>query len=61
MRQVLILFSLMLIAGGHAVGQESYNLSLNEAQEYALEYNRTLKNASLDIQKTEASRWKTIA
>lgn len=36
-------------------------LSLSEAQHVALEHNRTLQNASLDVQKAEASRWQSIA
>ena len=35
--------------------------SLAEAQQYAIEHNRTLANASLDIRKAQASRWQAIA
>ena len=35
--------------------------SLAEAQQYAIEHNRTLANASIDIQKAQASKWQTIA
>jgi len=37
------------------------SLSLNDAINYALEHNRELKNASLDVQKAEMQRWQTIA
>jgi outer membrane protein TolC len=37
------------------------NLSLAEAQDYAVETNRTLRNASLAVQKAYAQRWQTIA
>ncbi|MEE0921741.1 MAG: TolC family protein [Paludibacteraceae bacterium] len=37
------------------------NLSLAEAQDYAVETNRSLRNASLAVQKAYASRWQTIA
>jgi outer membrane protein TolC len=37
------------------------NLSLVEAQDYAVETNRSLRNASLAVQKAYASRWQTIA
>jgi len=37
------------------------SLSLDEAQKYALEQNRALQNASLDVQKAHAQRWQTIA
>ena len=35
--------------------------TLAEAKQYAIEHNRTLANASIDIQKVQASRWQTIA
>lgn len=37
------------------------DLSLEEAQNYALENNRTLKNASLDVLKSQASHWQSVA
>ena len=37
------------------------NLSLEEAQDYAVETNRSLRNASLAVQKAYAQRWQTIA
>ena len=39
----------------------SLQLSLNEAQEYAVKQNRTLRNASLAVQEAYAQRWQTIA
>lgn len=37
------------------------NLSLTEAQDYAVQTNRSLRNASLAVQKAYAQRWQTIA
>ena len=37
------------------------SLSLKEAQDYAVERNRSLKNASLAVQEAYAQRWQTIA
>ena len=37
------------------------SLSLQDAISYALEHNRQLKNASLEVQKAEMQRWQTIA
>ena len=37
------------------------SLSLEEAQNYAVQQNRTLKNASLAVQEAYAARWQTIA
>lgn len=36
-------------------------LTLKEAQQYAVEHNRSLQNASLDVKKARAQRWQTIA
>lgn len=36
-------------------------LTLAQAQEYAVEHNRTLQNASLDVKKAQASKWQAIA
>lgn len=37
------------------------SLSLKEAQDYAIQQNRSLKNASLAVQEAYAARWQTIA
>ena len=37
------------------------NLSLSEAQDYAIDNNRSLRNADLAVQKAYAQRWQTIA
>ena len=42
-------------------GPSRVYFSLAEAQEYAVEHNRTLANASIDIRKAQASRWQAIA
>ena len=46
---------------GTAQEKATLNLSLEQAKEYAVEHNRTLMNASLDIRKAEAGRWQAIA
>lgn len=40
---------------------KTLNLSLQEAQNYAVRQNRSLKNASLAVQEAYAARWQTIA
>ena len=40
---------------------KTLNLSLQEAQNYAIKQNRSLKNASLAVQEAYAARWQTIA
>lgn len=42
-------------------GGRQVALTLQQAQEYALEHNRTLQNASYDVRKAEAAKWKAIA
>ncbi|HPB84988.1 MAG TPA: TolC family protein [Paludibacteraceae bacterium] len=37
------------------------NLSLRDAEQYALEHNRSMQNATLNVKKAYASRWQTIA
>ncbi|MDX9931498.1 MAG: TolC family protein [Bacteroidales bacterium] len=61
MKQTIILLTLFLFLCNHGSAQEKLSLTLGQAQEYALDHNRTLKNASLDIQKAEASRWSTLS
>lgn len=44
-----------------AKSQEALSLSLEEAQKYAVQQNRSLRNASLAVQEAYAARWQTIA
>lgn len=44
-----------------AKSQETLRLSLKEAQNFAVEQNRSLMNASLAVQEAYAARWQTIA
>ena len=76
MRKIVLLVSMFAIAANmmaadhvmaatkHAPKQEvpaTLNLSLQEAQDYAVAQNRSLKNANLAVQKAYATRWQTIA
>lgn len=36
-------------------------LSLQEAQDYAVEHNYSMRNASLEVKKAEANRWQTLS
>ena len=70
---VLLAMTLPLTAADHVMqaarhkdssGREvpaTLSLSLAEAQNYAVEQNRSLKNASLAVQEAYAQRWQTIA
>ena len=58
------IFVLLWFCAVGAVAQEGPRkmaFTLAEAQQYAVEHNRTLQNASIDIQKAQASRWQSIA
>ena len=58
----LFVLALLVAAGAFAQnGSGTISFTLDEAQQYAIEHNRTLANASLDIQKAQANKWKAIA
>lgn len=58
----LFLLSLFLTDSAKAQTRtSSMSFSLAEAQQFAIEHNRTLANASIDIQKAQANKWKAIA
>ncbi|MBQ6073582.1 MAG: TolC family protein [Bacteroidales bacterium] len=64
MREIISRLGLIVLAlsfSFHAFSQERIALSLDEAKQYAIEHNRTLANASIDIQKAQATRWQAIA
>ncbi len=61
MKNKLVIIIVGLLISAYAFAQDSLKLSLEEAQSYALEHNRSLKNASIEIQKAEASRWQTVS
>lgn len=39
----------------------NYSFSVKEAEQYAVDHNRSMANASLDVQKAEANQWQSIA
>ena len=61
MKHLTLIFTLALAISINSYAQETTSFSLTDAQQHALNHNRSLKNASLEIQKAEASRWKTLA
>lgn len=61
MKHKILIFTLAFFMVGQGFSQQNLNLTLKDAQDQALEHNRTLKNASLEIQKAEAVRWQTLA
>lgn len=65
MNMKLFLFACMLAIFGcldlQAQDDPIIELSLEDAQNFALEHNRTLQNAALDVRIAEAERWKAIS
>lgn len=61
----LIITCLVALSAMIAFAQDaeklSLSLSVEEANNYALEHNRTMKNASLSAKQYEAARWQAIA
>ena len=47
--------------GANGANGATLTLSLKEAQDYAVEKNRSMKNASLAVEEAYAQRWQTIA
>ena len=68
---ICVMMSLPLVAEDHVMEAtrpapqhatpSSLSLSLSEAQDYAVQQNRSLRNASLAVQQAYAQRWQTIA
>ncbi|WP_291862523.1 TolC family protein [Marinilabilia sp.] len=61
MQNRILFFLMAFFLAGAVNAQENLSLTLEDAQEYALEHNRTIKNASMDVKIAEASRWQTLA
>lgn len=60
-RKALIISVFLSLAGWGFAQENELSLSLDEAKKYAVDHNRTLQNASLDLQIAEANRWQTIS
>lgn len=63
MKKIALSVALILthLATLNAQEGQTLKLSLSQAQQYAVEHNYSLQNASLEVQKAEYSRWQTIA
>jgi outer membrane protein TolC len=59
---LLVILGLFLLSGLIPVSaQEKLNLSLEEAQQYALEYNKVLRNAGLAVDAAQERVWESVA
>ncbi len=59
-RKTALIVAMLLMTMG-IKAQTTLRLSLVEAQDYALQHNYAMQNASLDVKKAEAARWQTLA
>jgi len=60
-KQLIFLLIAVVMGIPHVQAQEDLNLSLSAAQEYAIEYNRLLKNAGLAVDAAQKGIWETMA
>ena len=60
MKKILVIV-ISLLTFTMMEAQEKLTLSLEEAQEYAVQQNRSMQNATLEVKKAHAQRWQTIA
>ena len=57
----LITFLVLLLGIGSLEAQETYSFNLDEAVQYALEHNYTVRNAALDIEAAEKQKWEATS
>ena len=61
-KRVILIGLISLFVSAHiAKAQDILKLSVQEAEQYAIEHNRTMQNASLDIKQAKAARWQTLS
>jgi outer membrane protein len=61
MKQQTIILIILFLTVLTTFGQEPLRLSLSEAQDYAIEHNKTLKNAKLDMKTSDLKLKETIS
>lgn len=62
LKRVTLAAALLAVAlGAKAQDGGTLSLSLEEAQQYAVEHNAAMLNANLEVKKAEYSRWKTLS
>lgn len=61
-KKMTLLAAVLMLTGMNALkAQQTLNLSIEEAQQYAEQHNLTLQNASLEIRANEAKHWQAIS
>lgn len=61
MKHVTLSLIFLFVVGTFSYGQDNLQLSLSEAQDYAIEHNKTIQNARLDITLSEQKTKEAIA
>ena len=62
MKKTITILGVLAILGMQQIqAQTRLSLSLQEAQQYAVEHNAAMQNAELDVKKAELDRWKTLS
>ncbi|MGQ8335917.1 TolC family protein [Sunxiuqinia sp. A32] len=59
-KQIIIFFMISLI-GQVAIAQERLSLDLDAAKEYALKFNKNIKNSGLAVEKSQEQLWEAIS
>jgi len=57
----IIIFLVLILSIGSLKAQEIYSFNLDEAVQYALEHNYTVRNAALDIEAAEKQKWEATS
>lgn len=57
---IIGMMALVALAGVATAQDTTLTLSVKDAENYALDHNRTLQNATLDVRKAEAVKWQTL-
>lgn len=60
MRKTILTLAIAAVCTGLSA-QDHLSLTLEQAQQYAVENNKSLQNASLEVRQAYAQRWQTIA
>lgn len=62
MKKTITILGVLAILGMQQIqAQTRLSLSLQEAQQFAVEHNAAMQNAALDVKKAELERWKTLS
>ena len=61
LKKMIVAGALTAVAAVGSAQKATLRLSLDEAQQYAVEHNASMQNANLDERKAELAKWKTLS